>query len=68
MFLNLSYFYSFLIFRSEQGAGTYSVARPQVADSRRPLDVHICVRTCVYVYEYACACMCVWACVYTCIG
>ena len=33
-FLILSYFYGLLILRSEHVAGTYSVARRQVADSR----------------------------------
>ena len=46
-FLIYSYFYGFLILRSEQVAGTDSVARRQVADGRRAYG-------CVYIYVYIC--------------
>ena len=47
-FLILSYFYGFLILRSEQLTSTYCVARLQVADSRRPMDVYM------FAHTYAC--------------
>ena len=72
-FLILSYFYGFLILRSDRVAGTYSLARPQVADSRRAYGF---VYMCMHVYVRVCACICtcvcmymyVCACEYTCIG
>ena len=55
-FLILSYFYGFLIFRSDLVAGISSVARRQVADSGMAYGfVYICV--CMYMY-----CTCVWVC------
>ena len=44
----LSYFYGLLILRSAQVAGTYSVARRQVADSQRACGcVHMCAHVCI---------------------
>ena len=55
-FLILSYFYGFLILRSEQVAGTYGVARRQVADSRRAYGcAYMCER--VYICMYMCVCV-----------
>ena len=55
MFLILSYFYGFLILRSEQVAGTYSVARPLVAD---PEGLWICIHVYVRVCSCVCTCIC----------
>ena len=59
----LSYFYGFLILRSEQVAGTYSVARLQVAMVGGHIDVYICVHT-------AHVCICIYVCMnmYMCVG
>ena len=47
-FLILSYFYGFLILRSEQVAGPNGVARRQVADSRRAYGrAYMRARACV---------------------
>ena len=51
-YLILSYFYGFLILRSEQVAGTYSVARRQVEDSQRVYELYICVYMYKYVYVH----------------
>ena len=65
-FLISGYFYGFLILRSEQVAGTYGVARRQVADSRRTMDVyiqfiHMCADVCIYVCMYIYVCVHVYA-------
>ena len=59
----ISFFYGFLILSSQQVAGTYSVARRQVADSRRAYEcvhllAHVCVRMYMRAHVYACVCMC----------
>ena len=57
-FFILSYFYGVLILRSEQVAGTYSVARRQVTDSRRDYGfVYMYMH--VYVRVNACVCTCI---------
>ena len=58
-FLILSYFYGFLILRTEQVAGTYCVARRQVEDSRKALGdaymfAHVCFCICVCMHMYMC--------------
>ena len=55
-FLILSHFYGFLILRSEQVAGTYSVALRKMANIRTaggPMALYICV----FMYMYVCMCM-----------
>ena len=57
-FLIFSYFYGFLILRSEQVAGTYGVACWQVADSRRAYGcAWVCAPMCLCICTCVCMCM-----------
>ena len=63
-FFILSYFYGFLIIRSEQELAptVWRIGRWRIAG--RPMDVYRCVHTYVYVYLYACICTCVCMCMH----